>query len=146
MKKIINNRVYDTDKARELGSCSRGLPGELEYVSETLYQKRTGEYFIRGEGGAATRYAEARSTGDGWTGGERIFPLSADKARDWAEAHLSAEDYEAQFGIPDDDDGGELEHLHIQIPAAMLTRIRQRASAESKSLTACITELLASAL
>ena len=47
MKKIIRGRQYDTDTAQRIGSWDNGLSGtDLEYTSETLYRKRTGEFFL----------------------------------------------------------------------------------------------------
>ena len=59
MKKIINGKLYDTDTAKEMGTgCASCSPRDFHYYSETLYRKRTGEYFLYGEGGPASRYAE----------------------------------------------------------------------------------------
>lgn len=47
MKKIINGKAYNTETAKELGSYWNGYPhGDFSYVCETLYVKRTGEYFL----------------------------------------------------------------------------------------------------
>ena len=60
MKKIMNGKMYDTDKATALGyDTSGGTPRDLSWWKETLYQKRTGEFFLHGEGGPMTRYAES---------------------------------------------------------------------------------------
>ena len=56
MKKIINNKLYDTDTAKRLGYDGGG--DGFDSWTEELYKKRTGEYFIYGEGGARTRYGE----------------------------------------------------------------------------------------
>ena len=50
MKKIINNKVYDTNKATEVGSWESGRWGDFNHIAETLYQKRTGEFFLQREG------------------------------------------------------------------------------------------------
>ena len=46
MKKIINYKKYDTETARVVGSWSYGNPGDFRYQVETLYCKKTGEYFF----------------------------------------------------------------------------------------------------
>ena len=44
MKKIINNLLYNTETAKNLGDYWNGLPSnDFSYCCETLYQKRTGE-------------------------------------------------------------------------------------------------------
>ena len=46
MKRVINGRRYDTDKATLVGEACHGEPMEAGYTRETLYRKRGGEYFI----------------------------------------------------------------------------------------------------
>lgn len=45
MKKIINGRRYDTDRAKEVGYDYYSNPGDFSYWRETLYRKNTGEFF-----------------------------------------------------------------------------------------------------
>ena len=66
MKKIINGKRYDTDTATLIGyNGYNGSHSDFSYWCETLYQKRTGEYFIHGEGGPMSRYAENQG-GQNW--------------------------------------------------------------------------------
>lgn len=102
MKKIINGKRYDTSKAKEIGYWSNNLSNrDFNHCDEWLYKKRTGEYFLYGEGGPMTRYAER--VGDMWGGGSEITPLSYEDARQWAEEHLDADEYEAEFEVIEDD-------------------------------------------
>ena len=97
MKKIINRKKYDTETAKELGGNSNGMGrGDFRYIAETLYQKKNGEFFLHGAGGAMTEYAESYADGRGF--GERIIPITEEEARDWVEKNLDAEDYEEIFG------------------------------------------------
>ena len=125
MKKIINGRLYDTDKAAYLGYDLYAGPRDFEYWREELYKKRTGEFFLYGQGGPASKYAVASVTGSGWDGGEKIIPLAYDKARQWAEDHLSAEAYGEIFGLPADDAGDVT--ISASLPASLIARARQRA-------------------
>lgn len=98
MRKIINGKKYDTETAKELG---RRFSGEsyrdFSHIEEILYRKRTGEFFLYGSGGPASRYAI--STGqNSWSGGSKIIPLSTQEARDWAEQYLTPDEFEAIFG------------------------------------------------
>ncbi len=103
MRKIINKKVYDTVTAKPIGAWSNSCnAGDFNLVIETLYRKKTGEYFLHGEGGANTRYS-VQDYG-GWSGGEAITPLTPEQARDWAEEHLDAAEYELEFGTPAEDD------------------------------------------
>lgn len=97
MKKIINGKRYDTDTATLIGNAGYGHPGDFEYWEENLYRKKTGEFFIHGEGGAMSKYS--RKTGQNeWSGGEEIRPLTLREAQDWAEKYLDADEYEEIFG------------------------------------------------
>lgn len=141
MKKIINGKLYDTDKAVYLGYDLYAGPMDFTYWREELYRKRTGEFFLYGQGGPASKYAVASVTGSGWDGGEKIVPLSYDKAREWAEEHLDADEYADIFGMPDDDEG-ERATLCVQIPAALMAKLRLAATEQRTSMTAIITDLL----
>ena len=97
MKKIINGRKYDTETAKEVGYWSNGYPcSDFNHCEETLYLKKTGEYFLYGEGGALTEYA--RSVCGGSTGGSRIIPMTEESAKEWAMEHLECDEYDADFG------------------------------------------------
>lgn len=141
MKKIINNRLYNTETAKYLGSDDGG-EGFTSW-SETLYQKRNGEFFLHGEGGARTKYAV--TIGDNsWSGGEKIIPITAATAREWAEEHLDADTYAEIFGLPSE--GEDTAALNIQLDAQLMARIRAQAAAEGITLTACVSDLLKKAL
>lgn len=102
MKKIINGRRYDTDTAQKVAEwdCGRAR-NDFSYIEETLYQKRTGEFFLYGIGGPASWCAYACPTG-GYDGGEKIKPLTEEEAREWCEDRLDADDYEAIWGEPEE--------------------------------------------
>ena len=97
MKTNVNNKTYDTENAKNLGNWQRGSRSERGYISETLYQNSDGEYFLHGEGGSRSRYAE-RSAPNTWIYGERIIPMDADEAQFWAETHLTENSFDKVFG------------------------------------------------
>lgn len=98
MKKIINGKKYDTDTATEVGYWSNGFGyRDFSWMEETLYRKKTGEFFLHGEGGPMTGYAE-QCGGNGWCSGERIIPMTEEKAKEWAERRMDVDEYEALFG------------------------------------------------
>lgn len=98
MKKIINGKMYNTETAKEMGSHWNGYPrSDFNYCEETLYRKKTGEYFLYGDGGAATCYSY--SVGQNCrSGGEDIVPLTEEEAKTWAERSLDADEYIEIFG------------------------------------------------
>ena len=93
MKKIIRNKVYDTDTAQLLGEYAPDpYRSDFSYFCESLYRKKTGEFFLHGEGNAASKYA--RSCGQNeYCGGEKIVPLTYEDAQAWSEEHLDGDDY-----------------------------------------------------
>jgi hypothetical protein len=97
MKKIIGGRCYNTDTAKILGSAGYSHPGDFSFWLERLYQKKTGEFFLHGIGGAMSKYARRVSLNE-WTGGEKIIPLTREEARKWIEKNLDVEEYEEIFG------------------------------------------------
>lgn len=114
MRKIINNKSYDTEKAARIGSYNHGeYVTDFGYYCETLYRKRTGEYFLHGEGGPASKYAESLGNGS-WQGGEKIEPMTYEAATAWAIDHLDTEDYQAEFGEVEEDDTSIV--LTVRVP------------------------------
>lgn len=102
MKKVIDGKLYDTEKAAIVRSWDNGLAADdFDWISETLHRKRTGEFFLHLEGGARTPLAE-RVEQNSWAGGEKVQPLSFDQAKEWAERRLSGEAYEEIFGTPEE--------------------------------------------
>lgn len=101
MKKVIKGAVCDTETATRLGTCAHDTTSRLYRWSETLYRTKSGKYFIHGEGGPGSRYGKAEDDGH-WKSGEQIAVVSREAAEEWAEKHLSGDEYEAAFGVPDE--------------------------------------------
>ena len=128
--------MYDTETAKFLGSCEYGRPGDFNhYYREELYRTKSGKYFVYGEGGARTRYA-GRS-GDLWTDGEMIDPVTEDVAKLWAEKELTGDEYEAAFG-----DVVEVEEDTTQISATIKTELKEKFDAKKKERGMTTVELL----
>ena len=97
MRKIINGKKYDTETARLVGERASNLEDNLTYVLESLYKKRTGEFFLAGEGGPMTSY-RTYIDANSWRGGSKITPLTEAEAREWAANNLTVGQYEAVLG------------------------------------------------
>lgn len=137
MKKIINGKLYDTDTAKEIKTIRNGNgPRDFHHITETLYRKRTGEYFIHGEGGPMSRYAVSCGQNE-WSGSEQIIPLDYNAAKKWAEEHMSADAYMAEFG-PVGEGDRDRTALSISLDAATAERIRREASEKGLSISALI--------
>ena len=126
MKKIINGKVYDTEKATEVASWSNGGSWrDFSHLEETLYRKKTGEFFLFGEGGPMTQYAE-RVEQNGWSGGSRIMPMTYAEATKWAEEHLDGDDYEAIFGEVVEDESKV--SVTYRLSASAVETVKRRAA------------------
>ncbi len=139
MKKIIDNKRYDTESAKFIGSADWGQPGSFEHCEEDLYRKRTGEYFLHGFGGPQSKYAESRGQNE-WSGGEQITPLSLESASEWAQANLSADEYESAFGPVSEDDGDVL--IGVRISANAKRVLDLESSRTGKTQAAIIDALI----
>jgi len=100
MKRIINGKRYDTDKAICIGGYDHGSypgSGDFSHWSAELYMTpRSKNYFLAGEGGAMTRFA--RHCADGSScGGSKLIPIGREDALEWAERYLDNDTIEEYF-------------------------------------------------
>lgn len=96
-KKIINNHMYNTETAKQLGYWSNGYNyHDLYFAEETLYQKDTREYFLVGCGGAMSSYSEFDE--DFRCGSTIFIPFTEEEAKKWVMDRLDADTYVALFG------------------------------------------------
>lgn len=140
MKKIINGKVYNTATAELIGTWSSpSAVNDFSHFDESLYRKRTGEFFLFGQGGPASRYA-VQVEQHGWNIGSKIIPLTWENARDWAEDHLEAEKYEETFGEVAKDDSRVV--VTLSLPTSSLELAKRSASQAGISLSAYIDFLI----
>jgi len=139
MKKIINGLLYNTETAKLVGTWDNGYnPGDFNYCEESLYRKRTGEYFVYGYGGAMSKYAKWHGNSGGE--GEEIRPYTAQEAKEWAEEHLTAEEYIAEFSEPEESDGKASLNLYVSREAkAKLEKMRHETG---KSISQIVDEII----
>ena len=76
MKKVICNKVYDTDTATLLKKVTSGVYGASDGWEETLYQTESGSFFLYTNGGADSKYPK-----------ESIARMSAEKKNAWLNAN-----------------------------------------------------------
>lgn len=133
MKKIISGKRYDTEKAQEIGDAWHGGgPRDFHYYRETLYRKRTGEFFLYGTGNAASKYSRKVGINE-WAGDERLVPLTYDEAREWVEKELDADTYEELFGVVEDME--EKTVITLSVPAAVADLLRKEAARTGRSIS-----------
>ena len=76
MQKTICKVVYDTDAAQLIHKYTNRIFGDPAGYEETLYQMPGGQYFVYGNGGEASPYAE-----------EKITRLAKTKVQAWIDEH-----------------------------------------------------------
>lgn len=126
MKRRTHGRWYDTETATKVASYNNGAELNGPYFeSETLYRKRTGEYFLYGKGGEQTPYAVRAASG--WVPGDLITPVTRKEAVEWAKEHMNPDAMREEFSIPDKAEGkGGRKHVGARISPrarALLNRI-----------------------
>lgn len=128
MKKIIRGRKYDTETARKVGcKTEQAQYGDVDYA---LYRKRTGEYFVHAE------FSYMLDDGNP----DYIKPLSADEANEWAQEHLNADVYAAEFGEIVDDD--ETISASINLPRKTYDKLRRLAVEAGEPMSKYMTKLI----
>lgn len=132
MKKIINNKLYDTATAKKLAEWDENGTDPLNYIAEALYRKKTGEFFVFGDGGANTKYARIGRLKD-FEPGSAILPMSVEQAKEWALDRLPKNEYDDIFGDMIDDDGSTTV-TSIRLPSALLETVRRRAQEKSETI------------
>jgi len=141
MKKIINGALYNTDTAKCIGDWDNGLYGnDFGFVRERLYRTKAGKFFLHGEGGGNSKYGEWHGNSGG--PGEEIRPYAPHEAREWAEEHLSADEYAAEFGEPEEAADGR-ETLNLTVPAELKRRLERLRSESGKSISQIIVDKFA---
>lgn len=79
MKKIIKGKTYNTETAKLI---AYNRAGENEKMwEETLYRKKSGEFFLHGRGGSRTWYLVVKN--GKLMGSEQIIPLTKGNAIKW---------------------------------------------------------------
>jgi len=83
LKKIINGKVYDTEKATEIRSYQEGILGNFEYINEVLYRTKRGNWFLYRDAGALSGYGRSLPNNGGWYGTTDIEALDEQEAFEW---------------------------------------------------------------
>lgn len=96
MKKIINGKKYDTEKAEMIAEYWNGLgTDDFDNITEKLYRTKKGNWFLWGSGGAFTDYAVLH--GNSTSGSSDIRALTAKEALDWCTKTDNVEAAEKYF-------------------------------------------------
>ena len=100
MKKVIDEKLYDTEKAEYFCECEFSNPSDFQYVYEALYKSPNGQFFIEYSGGPMSKYGVSISQNH--TGGSNGIALfNEEEAKEFMEKHGESEDYNRAFGEPE---------------------------------------------
>jgi hypothetical protein len=139
MKKVIEGKLYNTETAKSLGERHNTYDtGDFTYCMEELFQTKSGAYFLFGTGGPMSKYARACGNNN-WSGSSVIQPMSPTAAREWAEEHLTADEYSEAFGEPEEA-GSNKEPLNISISPELKRRLTKIKEDTGKSISQQIEE------
>lgn len=126
MRKVINGKTYNTETSKHVGNWDNGIYGnDFRSCEEDLYKNTKGAYFLVGEGGAMSKYSV--SHGNSTSGGTELIPMTAEEAQEWAEGHLTADEYEAEFGVQEEaaSDLTTRERLTLTMNIEIVARLRK---------------------
>jgi hypothetical protein len=85
IRRVIDGKVYDTETAEPIHTFEPiDDTGDFHYFLETLFITKKGNFFVAGEGGAMSPYAQSLG-GHSWGGASGIEPLSITDAAMWLE-------------------------------------------------------------
>lgn len=137
---VIKNAVYDTATARKVYAQDPGYAkDDPQSIIETLFQKKTGEFFLYIFGGAETPYATPVDVAKGiYAPGTKFAPLSYEAAKEWGKRRMPAEIYAAVFEQPPDDRDVP---LFIKVAPDVAAAIAKAASNQKASKKAIIENL-----
>lgn len=138
MKKIIKNRVYDTDAAKLIATVKndRHIGCDRKPLEESLYQKKNGEFFLYRKNLAGTDVAHNIGISSCPHDKENhIFALTYEQARKWGELEMSADDWLTVFGEPEEDGKAQ---IHVNLSKNAIIKLKQAAQKDGQTVSAYI--------
>lgn len=140
MKKIINGKVYNTEKAHLIAEAHHDniKDADGKSLKQWLYRKKTGELFVHAEGAAIELQNIFQH---GYKPNAGIYPLTYEQAQKWAERELTAEQWESIFGDPEDDDTQV--SVNLSMTAKKANKLKQNAAKAGMTVSAYITMMCA---
>ncbi len=96
MIKIIDGKKYDTNTAKKIHYWNNGIYNDFRECEETLYKTKKSTYFLYGEGGAMSKYAQFAGS-NSMQGGLKITPITGQEAFEWLCTHEGEKAAELEF-------------------------------------------------
>jgi len=99
MKRVLEGRIYDTEKSVLVCEFSEGNKGNFAHFEAELYKTpKSGRFFLAGEGGPMTIFRK-RVDQNSWSGSSGIIPISEEEALRYAEKYASVETIQKFFQV-----------------------------------------------
>jgi hypothetical protein len=99
VKKLINGKLFNTDTATFIGDgCSKCGMSDFNWFSEKLFKTKKGQFFLVGEGGPMSKWAQSCGT-NSWGSGSGMKLLTREQALEWAETYLDVDEVLEEFAI-----------------------------------------------
>lgn len=131
MKKIIGNKVFDTDTAQLIKRADHdNITSSEGKCKQSLYRKRTGDYFLCVSGARTDTFHNLHLADVKHDRERHIYPLTYEQTRSWAEAEMTADEWLAIFEPAEDD---SLCPLNLTLSAAATSKFRLAAQRQQIS-------------
>ena len=130
MRKVIQNKVYDTATANKLMTVTlhterNGNINGRDVITESLYRKRTGEFFLVRED----------------TYGTKIAPQTYKAAKAWGKNNQMPKEIQ-KTAFWEEDNSPKKEVLLVSIPAGMISKLRAEASKRKMTVSGLLEEII----
>lgn len=122
MKKVIRNKVYDTDTATLIKQADHpNITNGEGPCKQSLYRKRTGDYFLYVSGATTDTFHNLRIATQTHDREHHIYLLTYDQARAWCEAEMTADEWLKHFSPIEDD---SLCALNLTLSASAVSKFK----------------------
>lgn len=137
MKKIIKKKVYDTDTATLVASVPHPncYDSTGQICEQELYLKKNGEYFLYLRGARSDAVHNIRIEDEPHDKGRNIYVLPYNKAREWGEQELTAEQWLELFEPVEDDSKSQ---IHVYLKNTVISKLKKTAQMQGVTLSALI--------
>lgn len=131
MKKIIRNKVYDTDTAQLIKQADHpNITNGEGSCKQSLYRKKTGDYFLAVSGARTDVFHNLALENNVHDCERHIYPLTYEQARSWAEEEMIADEWLEIFEPVEDD---SLCALNLTLSASAVSKFRLAAQRQQIS-------------
>lgn len=131
MRKIIKNKVYDTDTAMLIKQADHpNITSGEGSCKQSLYRKKTGDYFLFVDGARTDVFHSLALENNAHDRERHIYALTYEQARSWAEEEMTADEWLEIFEPVEDD---SLTAFNLTLSASAVSKFRLAAQRQQIS-------------